>query len=307
MTISHDDVLANNVKQNKTGIIIRSSGNLLIVKKTARTSAFGFGDKGRGVIREFTADSGRRMRRYLRECVSNYQFMVTLTYPGEFPHDGAICKDHLRRFIQELKREHSRVVQRGINSRSYNGDFSCFWFFEFQERGAPHYHLFLTWIPSSDWVSRTWYRIVASDDPRHLLAGTRCERLRCGRSGTISYASKYAAKMTQKRVPDDFYHVGRFWGVSGCSERVSAATFITLEQQSDRTVSSRLKAIKDTVKAAVKDGKAKILKKDNDVLLVSLDNINDINIIRGNIELIITHTQVLDELYYNELSRDILL
>jgi len=48
-----------------------------------------------------------------------------------------------------------------------------------------------------------------------------------GRAGTISYASKYAAKMEQKLTPKGFENVGRFWGVYGWRTTMSADTFVS--------------------------------------------------------------------------------
>jgi hypothetical protein len=86
--------------------------------------------------------------------------------------------------------------------------------------------LFSTGEYPHSWVAATWYRIVDSEDERHLRAGTRIERLQSGRAGTISYASKYAAKAEQKIVPPEYENVGRFWGISGCRTTVEASTHI---------------------------------------------------------------------------------
>ena len=75
-------------------------------------------------------------------------------------------KKHLNAFLMWLRR------------RGY----VYFWCLEFQQRGAPHFHLFLgkrTGQAAGDIVrlrreiALSWYRIVASGDPRHLRAGVR--------------------------------------------------------------------------------------------------------------------------------------
>jgi hypothetical protein len=138
-----------------------------------------------------------------------FRQMITLTYPAVYPRNGLAVKYHLHAFLVWLKRD--------------TGGCSYLWFLEFQKRGAPHIHILIdTPYPRSNGdgyrqfrmrVSSAWYRIVGSGDIRHLSAGTRTERLRSA-AGGVHYATKYAAKMRQKRVPDDYRRVGRLWGHS---------------------------------------------------------------------------------------------
>ena len=205
------------------GRIYRASGNLLIIKDCSKTTPKQFVGSVRSTVTGFSPRSGVRMRRYLRECLPEYREMVTLTYPGFFETNGKAVKEHLRRFLQELRREY-------IRQHSDDGRHSSFWFLEFQSRGAPHFHIFTTWSPNKEWVASTWYRIVNSEDIRHLHAGTRVEFLKQGRAGTISYASKYAAKAEQKEVPENYKNVGRFWGVYGWRACLSASTWVSAKE-----------------------------------------------------------------------------
>ena len=132
-----------------------------------------------------------------------FQSMVTLTYPAVFPKDGQVVKTHLDLMLKWLK--------------YHTGKSNYLWFFEWQLRGAPHVHILLEaslrgLVTVSD-VSAAWYRICGTEDPKHLAAGTRCESLR-KKNGAVRYALKYASKMRQKRVPDDFINVGRMWAHS---------------------------------------------------------------------------------------------
>lgn len=227
----------------RSGRLYRVSGNLFVCKETSRAIPHNFVNTSRSTIHQFSAGAAVRMRRYLRECLAEYCNMVTLTYPGFFESDGSIVKEHLRRFLQELKRY---VERHKLDELQH----SVFWFLEFQERGAPHFHLFTTQYFPKDFVSACWYRIVNSEDPRHLAAGTRCEALQRGRSGTISYASKYAAKQCQKVVPDGYENVGRFWGVSGYRATMSADTFVS---RSDRK-SAHILTIENLITKTITDG-----------------------------------------------------
>src|SRR5207237_2216798 len=130
--------------------------------------------------------------------VTGLRVLVTLTYPAAFPTDG-----------RRVKRDWA-VMRKWLARRGVGG----FWFLEFQARGAPHIHAFLTGPVSKESVASAWYRMVASGDRKHLRAGTRIEWLRsanaCG-----AYASKYAAKQGQRLVPFDFMSVGGFGGPFG--------------------------------------------------------------------------------------------
>lgn len=206
-------------KKGKYGTIYKSTGSLLIVCDCYKGAPKQFEGTRRGAVDSFSAGSGVRMRRYLRETDSDYRYMLTLTYPGFYPGNGAMVKEHLRRFCQELRRY---VFRCGSDPER----FSAFWFLEFQSRGAPHYHLFLTHQFPAAWIADTWFYIVRSDDERHRAAGTRIETIRAGKTGIMAYASKYAAKNEQKVVPEGYEKVGRFWGVYGRRVTVSAATFV---------------------------------------------------------------------------------
>jgi hypothetical protein len=219
------------------------SGNLFIVTDRTRVpepSGEGF---QRGCINKFSESSGRRMRRYLRECVPEYVNMVTLTYPYGLGRSGSESKQHLKRFIQELK----RYSERDGDSDLF---WSVFWFMEFQKNGAIHYHLFTTHRFSKEFIANCWYRIVGSEDERHLRAGTRIEKLRAGRKGTISYAAKYAVKSEQKEIPDEIKDAGRFWGVSGSRATMAASTFVSAEHMELKVVKRSINKLRD----AIKDG-----------------------------------------------------
>lgn len=81
---------------------------------------------------------------------------------------------------------------------------------EFQERGAPHFHIFTTCpVPGRTYLSPLWFHIVNSGDKGHLVAGTQVKALQ-NSSEAISYATDYANKSTQKVTPEGFSGVGRF-------------------------------------------------------------------------------------------------
>ena len=105
--------------------------------------------------------------------------MVTLTYPGDWETvapDGMSVKRHIVLWRKRFHREYSEPAR-------------YIWKLEFQRRGAPHVHLWMT-PPTRkgrsgrsfrEWLSHTWAEIVNHPDPeqkaRHLLAGTAIDVL----------------------------------------------------------------------------------------------------------------------------------
>ncbi len=264
---------ARNVEtQKRSGAIYRASGNLIIIRQVEKTIPHRFADSVRGVVAEFSPGARVRMCSYLRECLANYTTMVTLTYPGFYPTNGKAVKEHLRRFLQEVRREYCRELKAvgAVGAEQITAEHSSFWFLEFQSRGAPHFHIFTTWSPSKEWVSKRWYEIVGSEDDRHLRAGTRVELLHSGKAGTVAYASKYAVKMEQKTVPEGYENVGRFWGVYGRRTVLSATTFVDTTEQ---CFSNSYKAIRDLywlINNLVIEGRAFISVRKKGVLVVSI-------------------------------------
>jgi hypothetical protein len=162
-----------------------------------------------GTTRGRCGSFNRRVRRRLQMKVKSINRkrvlcnpkMLTLTYPSTWSLSSDDWKRDLANFEKRLRRKYSRAA--GI------------WVLEFQERGAPHYHLLIYNVPfvCRDWLARAWYEVVASGDANHLSAGTRVENIRRWDRAS-AYIGKYASKNEQKLLggilPE---HVGRWWGV----------------------------------------------------------------------------------------------
>lgn len=215
----------------------------------------------RNSINEFSVKSGRRMSRFLRSCVAEYTHMVTLTYPAT----GNIldCKKHLRLFLARANRHlHNAWLRKPEKIRNSKPSIkpSIFWFLEFQQNGRPHFHLLINGFIHYKSVARWWFEIVGSGDNRHLLAGTRTERLRLGRAGTVSYAKKYANKTEQKELPDMFKNQGKFgrwWGVVGSREIVSASISLSSSMNGVFKYQKHSNLIDERIKSLEKQGKIK--------------------------------------------------
>lgn len=209
-------------------------GGQLCELETERQTTERRGGGLRKHIRDFSADSRRRLQRRLamiNEMETKLPDFLTLTYPAEYSGDWREWKRHLHNFIKALVRRWPELW--GV------------WRLEFQKRGAPHFHFLLFDGPNlvalevldgnrnnkrrtiadplSDhnkeifkWISETWYRIVGSGDPRHLAAGTRIEPIQSW-NGVRHYTAKYLAKLPEEGgfVPAEYDGTGRFWGVIG--------------------------------------------------------------------------------------------
>lgn len=151
----------------------------------------------RSKIIKFSWRSARRLRHVVRNSEDTWKTFVTLTYPKNFPCNGKDTKSHLNAFLQFLRRRSIKYV----------------WVFEFQERGAPHYHILTSDIVPKDELSERWYKIVGSGDEKHLRAGTQIDRIKSKRH-LYGYLSDYVKKLDQKTPPPGFENVGRFWGAS---------------------------------------------------------------------------------------------
>lgn len=170
----------------------------------------------------------------------SYVSLLTLSYGQNYPRDGKEVKKDLNAFLVKLRREFGPV--------------KYFWFMEFQERGAPHFHMGLNIGPPQDEdrriVADCWCRIAEKYDflyspvnwkksgPKKFSSGisTR-EAVRAVHEyheqwqeirefdGAIRYIIAYATKPHQKTVPPDYSNVGRFWYASKGSNPEVATEF----------------------------------------------------------------------------------
>lgn len=187
------------------------------LRRARRPGSRGGGGR-RGSITELSERSRLRMLDYTRELGADGvspSVMGTLTLPGEWESvapDGRAMKRLLKAWRKRWER---MLAQLGVTGHG------ALWFLEFQRRGAPHVH-FLAWGDGlsehvrtlRQWAGVAWAEVCAHSDPteyaKHVRAGTQVSLLR---HPDFRYAAKYAAKLEQKRVPESFADVGRFWGV----------------------------------------------------------------------------------------------
>lgn len=153
----------------------------------------------RGVIKKFSFKSQRRLRLFARNTSHLWKVFFHLTYPNDFSSDGKKVKKHLDKFLKRLVR--------------YCPDIKFIWVIEFQERGAPHFHILTDKEIDKNWLSQNWYEVVNSGDEKHLRAGTKVEAVK-SENHAMAYVIGYLKKLKQKIVPKEYQNVGRFWAHS---------------------------------------------------------------------------------------------
>lgn len=175
-------MLPDCVKVKISGMSRKGSGSMHIHKRKP--------------ISELTHGSVRRLGEVLSFMAPIMQSLITLTYPSDYPLDGRAVKRHLKRLIEWLL---------------YHECGNYVWILEFQDRGAPHFHIVVDRFIGKKALSEAWFRIVGSGDDKHLSAGTQIESIR-SKGGLSHYLKAYIYKQAQKDVPVEFQSVGRFWG-----------------------------------------------------------------------------------------------
>lgn len=169
----------------------------------------------RGPIKGFSRRSKRRLMEKLigvgwesivegvgKRSVSARGVFLSVTYPGEYSADRQDWKRDLEVLRKRMERRWPLAF--GL------------WKEEFQERGAPHFHIPMVFEEVVDlpefrqWVSRAWYEIVGSGDPKHLAAGTNVRPLYGPVQRLLRYLIKYLGKLVESDV-----ETGRIWGKWG--------------------------------------------------------------------------------------------
>lgn len=164
--------------------------------------------KKRSTIKNFTKSSRFRLFRVLAKMKENHDIeplFVTLTYHFGHEKKENDTKSQLHHFLVQL--------------RNYDPAVEYIWRFEFQERGAPHYHLIV--IPGSPPentteniyginIARIWHSIADPNSRAHEQYGCRVVTI-TSYLKACAYLSKYIAKVDEKHFGIE---VGKHWGCS---------------------------------------------------------------------------------------------
>ena len=207
------DELKNKLKMDneKTG-----EGEVSKIKETAESK--------RGKVSTFSFRSRRRLLTTfakLDKTRLKKPKMLTLTYPASYSDKW-----------EKWKRDLDVFVSKHLLTRI--PDVFIMWKLEPQKRGAPHYHLMIfsdcqkaleKVYQLKDTWKRVWYEIVASNDPKHLKAGThvgfnsnKAKRKTKFDSwqDVTGYMGKYMGKTHEgfkDHLGNPIQYSGRSWGI----------------------------------------------------------------------------------------------
>jgi len=179
------------------------------------------GGGNRGKVRRFTKRSRDRLAFTASETDVEFLTMITLTYSPQCPTNGKLVKLHLYKFLRKM--------------RASFGSFDYLWFLEFTRKKTPHFHILLDLIAGDEWdrkiMASHWVDVQGLENYLYCSLRTRrvialaeaayevarhpksWEILR-SEDGGRRYALKYALKIDQKVVPQQYKDVGRLWGTS---------------------------------------------------------------------------------------------
>lgn len=197
----------------KTSII--AQGTLLQVKVPSNEKSNGGGGK-RKKIHTFSKASRKRMFELFHRLTIRRMIFITLTYGQKFP-DVQTSKQHLELFIMRLKYRFPKLA--GV------------WRIELQERGAPHFHLLLTYLPfiPKEEITKMWEQIIGKEYRNNSkpFGGsrrktfTRIEFCKTKKK-VFGYLAKYVAKKSDAAsVASGFNTIansqicGKHWGIIG--------------------------------------------------------------------------------------------
>lgn len=133
----------------------------------------------RGRVTTFTSGSRTRMFDMFHKLdIKTKPIFVTLTYGEDYPN-AQTAKSNLRAFFERIRRATVLLNVSGV------------WRMEFQERGAPHFHIIFFGLPyiKKEKIQSMWAEITNSVQPF-----TRIESIKKHR-GLMFYVSKYVAKL----------------------------------------------------------------------------------------------------------------
>lgn len=155
----------------------------------------------RSEISSFSAQSKKRLKFSASNAFPLLISQFGMTYHRTTP-DGKTVKKHLNNFLTAINRQYPESAN--------------LWILEFQSRGVPHFHIFLSLSHDQPglhkFLADTWHRISEPDSKEHLRFHKHKNNFIAWDMGSGSYLCKYLDKEHQKAVPEGFTGVGRFWG-----------------------------------------------------------------------------------------------
>jgi hypothetical protein len=127
---------------------------------------------------------------------------VTLTYPADFTKDIRKSKAQLKEYRRRFEIAYGKV--------------RAIWRLEYQERGAPHYHIMYfdpPFVSIKDWCTM-WDDVIHTPAEERFGNSVDLKLIthRSGQKLIACYVGKYISKVDERRLKDDSTHTGRYWG-----------------------------------------------------------------------------------------------
>lgn len=178
---------------------ITAQGTFLQVKIPSEMRSNGGGGK-RKKIRTFSNQARKAMFTLFHKLKVKHFIFITLTYGQNYP-DSELAKHHLKLFIMRLKYRYPQLA--GV------------WRIELQERGAPHFHLLLTYLPfvPKEEICRLWERVIGKKYRNNSkpFGGSRKKTFTriefCkNKKKVFGYLSKYVAKKSEPQSGDSGFN-----------------------------------------------------------------------------------------------------
>ena len=177
----------------------------------------------RGAIHSFSSRSRKRMMDALAQWkLAGKAFFITLTYHEGYGDDFKRWKSDMDKFLKRFHRKFPGV--------------SGIWRLEFQQRGAPHYHMLISGVNADyaemvKFVTTAWAEIAHQESEHKGKYATNVRSI-VSRRHAMHYASKYMGKESVCRAEDETGEIiemktGRFWAVFGQFDRDPVVAFST--------------------------------------------------------------------------------
>ena len=154
----------------------------------------------RGIITSFSWASKRRLRFTAANASPGLISQFGMTYHNRVPLGRKVREDR-HNFLRTLRDEYPGM--------------GYLWILEFQKRGIPHIHLYLTQGVSyglHKFMADLWHKIAEPESEEHLRFHMHSKNFIPWEMRSAGYLCKYLDKDHQKMVPENFEDVGRFWG-----------------------------------------------------------------------------------------------
>jgi hypothetical protein len=161
------------------------------------------------ITTEFSRTARARLYFFLENTAKVYKSQFVGTYHEIWPINGNELNNHIHRMNKVFKRLNVKF---------------CY-VKEFQTRGAPHIHWYLTEEYSDNlWkkLGKAWHKIAGYGSIPHLNWHANDIHHKNGRDYKslipwemkAAYPSKYLTKHAQKDIPEGYKNFGSFWGHS---------------------------------------------------------------------------------------------